>query len=213
MASGTESKVEEVEATVEHVLESSVVASTTSEGTPTSRESAVWIYFEKVKKSDQAGTEYHVANCGKTIKISQGNTTNLMSHLRTKHSKIYKEVRQKTDERKRLAEKHNSTKQQSTLLGMAARKAKLDSSSILHKKITKGIAGMMIHDFQPYSFVEDRWFIELMQQLERCYQIPHRTTFSRSVVPSIYKEVKEQVESILSDVQQSTTKLALTTDM
>ena len=70
---------------------------------------------------------------------------------------------------------------------------------------------MMIHDFQPYSFVEDKGFIKLMHQVEPRYEIPHRTTFSRSVVPSIYKEVKQQVESKLTDVQQSKSKLALTT--
>ena len=72
---------------------------------------------------------------------------------------------------------------------------------------------MMIHDFQPYSFVEGKGFIKLMHQLEPCCEIPHRTTFSRSVVPSIYKEVKQQVEWKLTDVQQSKSKLALTTDM
>ena len=72
---------------------------------------------------------------------------------------------------------------------------------------------MMIHDFQPYSFLEDKGFVKLMHQLEPRYEIPYRTTFSRSIVPSIYKEVKQQVELKLKDVQQSKSKLALTTDM
>ena len=40
---------------------------------------------------------------------------------------------------------------------------------------------MMIHDddFHPYSFVEDRGFSELMQQLEPRYQIPHRQTWGQ----------------------------------
>ena len=62
---------------------------------------------------------------------------------------------------------------------------------------------MMIHDFQPYSFVEDRGFSGLMQQLEPCYQIPHRTTFSRSIIPSIHNETRKEVESKVSDVLQS----------
>ena len=117
----------------------------------------------------------------------QGNTANLMSHLRTKHPKIHEEIRQKMDKEKRIHKlstqlKKLNTKDQATLPGMAASKAKLDSSSTLHKKVTRGIAGMMIHDFQPYSLVEDKGFIKLMQQLEPRYEIPHRTTFSRSVV-------------------------------
>ena len=49
--------------------------------------------------------------------------------------------------------------------------------------------------------------------MEPHYEIPHRTTFLRSIVPSIYKRVKQQVESKLTDVQQSKRKLALITDM
>ena len=40
-----------------------------------------------------------------------------------------------------------------------------------------------------------------------------RSVFVRSIVPSIYKQVKQQVESKLTDVQQSKSKLAIITDM
>ena len=72
---------------------------------------------------------------------------------------------------------------------------------------------MMIHDFQPYSFVEDKGFKELMQQLEPRYEIPHRTTFSRSIIPTIYGEVKQQIKFKLTGLQQSKSIVALTTDM
>ena len=67
-----------------------------------SRESAIWIHFEKM---DQVaiGTECRMASCkdcGKAVKVLKGNTTNLMSHLRTKHPKIHGEMRQKTDKKK-----------------------------------------------------------------------------------------------------------------
>ena len=93
-----------------------------------------------------------------------------MSHLKTKHSKKYEEVRQKTEERKQICKQTSSNQRkfqlasQATLPGIAAKKAKLESSSVL-KKITRKVAGMIIHDFQPYSFVEDKGFKGLMQQL------------------------------------------------
>ena len=98
-------------------------AGTDTESKP--KESAVWIYFEKM---DQVGAGYRVASCkdcGKAVKILKGNTTNLMSHLRTKHPKIHEEMRQKTDEKKRIrkqsiqAKKFND-KQQTTLPDIAA---------------------------------------------------------------------------------------------
>jgi len=49
-----------------------------------------------------------------------------------------------------------------------------------------------------------------MQQLEPQYETPHWTTFSRSVVPAMYQEVKQKVEVKLTEMQS---KLALTTDM
>ena len=65
---------------------------------------------------------------------------------------------------------------------------------------------MMIHDFQPFAFVEDRGFKEL---LEPGYNIPHRTTFSRPVIPGIYEEAKQKVKRTLLDLQVNT-KFALT---
>ena len=96
---------------------------------------------------------------------------------------------------------------------IAKKKTKLETSSSRHKKIIEKIAGVLIHDFQPYSFVEDRGFKELMEELEPHYKLPHRTTFCRSVIPRIYEEVKEQVKSKVVDLQQQKNKVALTTDM
>ena len=219
MASNTESD-HEVEETEEAGPDVMIVESVNAKGK--SKESAVWLYFQKTgERSGSQSQAQHVANCkecGKSIKVVKGNTSNLMSHLKSRHSKIYEEVRRKTDEKRKSKQPSSQSRvlkrhTQQSLPGIAAKKAKLDSSSTLHKKITRGIAGMMIHDFQPYSFVEDRGFSELMQQLEPRYQIPHRTTFSRSVVPSMYKEAKKEVESKLSDVLQSKNKMSLTTDM
>ena len=129
-----------------------------------SKESAIWLFFEKTDEEKSGSQGQCVANCkecGKSMKVVKGNTSNLMSHLKTKHSKIYEEVRRKTDEKRksklqtdrscqsRVLKRHT----QQSLPGIAPKKAKLNSSSTLHKKITRGIAGMMIHDFQPYSFV------------------------------------------------------------
>ena len=96
---------------------------------------------------------------------------------------------------------------------IAKKKTKLQTSNSRHKKITEKIAGVLIHDFQPYSFVEDRGFKELMEELEPRYKIPHRTTFCRSVIPRIYEEVKEQVKSKVVDLQQQKNKVALAIDM
>ena len=203
MASNTESDMEdEVEKTEEAGPDVMIVESDNAEGK--SKQSAVWLQFKKTE--DSSGTRsqaQRMANCNecrKSIKVVKGNTSNLISHLKTTHSNIYEEVRRKTDEKHKSKQSSSHSRvlkrhTQQSLPGIAAKKAKLDSSSTLHKKITRGIAGTMVHYFQPHSFVEDRGFSELMQQLEPRYQIPNRTTFSRSVIPSMYKEARKEVES------------------
>jgi len=69
---------------------------------------------------------------------------------------------------------------------------------------------MMIHDFQPYLFVEHRGFSELMQKQQPHYQIPHRQTFPHLLffLCTVYREVK--IESKLRNVLQSKNKISQT---
>ena len=161
------------------------------------------------------GDRVECTECGKTIKTKTGNTTDLLSHLKIKHLNKYADVEKRAEEEKKQTAKRPLEHDwyQITLKMIAKKKTKLETSSSRHKKITKKIAGVLIHDFQPYSFVEDRGFKELMEELEPHYEIPHRTTFCRSVIPTIYEEVKEQVKSKVVDLQQQKNKVALTTDM
>ena len=169
MESGTESDVEDLQL----LPAASSCQTTANEKEAKREESAVWLHFQKIKNSGQSGTGYRVecTECGKNVKTAKGNTRNLMSHLKTKHPKKYEEVRQKTEEKQKLKERKRSGKQatkssnnqapqksQTTLTGIAAKRAKLETSSTLHKKITRSIAGMMILHFQPYSLVCDKGF-------------------------------------------------------
>ena len=107
-----------------------------------SKESTVWLYFEKTEECLERTGSHRVANCkecGKGIKVVKGNTSNLMSHLKTKHSKIYEEVRRKTDEKRKSKQSSSQSSvlkrhAQQSLPCMAAKKAKLDNNSTLHKK-------------------------------------------------------------------------------
>ena len=91
-----------------------------------SREIAVCTSFEKM---DQVGTGCVATckDCGKAAKVLKGNTTNLMSHLRTKHPKIHEEMGQKLMKRSIFVS--NPCRLRSLMtsnrLGMAANKAKV----------------------------------------------------------------------------------------
>ena len=130
--------------------------------------------------------------------------------MKRKAEKEQKKRKKSTKQRSSKTSQQNPSR--ATLTGIATSKAKLDTSNVRYRRITQKIAGMMIHDFQPFAFVEDRVFKELTEQLEPRYNIPHRKTFSRSVIPGIYEEAKRKVKRTLVELQVDT-KVALTTDM
>ena len=75
-----------------------------------------------------------MASCkdgGKVVKVLKGNTTNLMSHLRTKHPKIQGEMRQKLMERSVFVNNSSRPRSLTTsnrlhyLVAVAASKVKL----------------------------------------------------------------------------------------
>ena len=56
-----------------------------------SKGSAVWLFFEKTDEEKSGSQGQCVANCkecGKSMKVVKENTSNLMSYLKTKHSKV-----------------------------------------------------------------------------------------------------------------------------
>ncbi|KAG0432857.1 hypothetical protein HPB47_020459 [Ixodes persulcatus] len=53
---------------------------------------------------------------------------------------------------------------------------------------------MIALDFQLYDIVENKGFQELIQLLQPQYNIPRRTTFSRTVVPRAVQEYSRRAE-------------------
>ena len=61
------------------------------------------------------------------------------------------------------------------------------------KEITRAIGRMLTSDYLPYDFVEGQGFQALMKLVVPQYHIPRRTTFSRSIVPAMYKNLKREM--------------------
>uniref|UniRef100_A0A7M4F2J3 BED-type domain-containing protein n=1 Tax=Crocodylus porosus TaxID=8502 RepID=A0A7M4F2J3_CROPO len=64
-------------------------------------------------------------------------------------------------------------------------------------EITQSIGEMLAVDVQPFSLVERPGFRRLMALLAPSYQVPTHTTFSRTVVPSLYEACKEHLREEL----------------
>ncbi|KAL1431730.1 hypothetical protein MTO96_013838 [Rhipicephalus appendiculatus] len=71
-------------------------------------------------------------------------------------------------------------KSQQTLLDLPKGKGVLSESA---KETTIFIARMIARDLQPYEIMENKVFQDLICHHQPQYKIPHRTTFSRTVIP------------------------------
>ncbi len=167
--------------------------------------SVVWEYFKKTKTGDKVVGICNIGTCKTTVQCPTGSTTGLYAHLRSAHKKAHKECETKNDEiRKRKLEEQEkdreNNKRQVTVDGMLQKKAVWSSSHPKSVAITNAVGKMIAVDMLPYDFVEGRGFRELMALLEPQYQVPSRTTFSRSVIPDLYNKVRRSAATeILED--------------
>lgn len=76
------------------------------------------------------------------------------------------------------------------------------------------VAAMVALDLQPYSFVEDRGFKELMAEAVPNYRLPSRTTLSRTLVPRLFDDTRKKVKDELSSAfEGGTSAVTFTSDM
>lgn len=69
--------------------------------------------------------------------------------------------------------------------------------------ITTTKAGMIAYDLHSYSLVSEPSFLNLLKILEPRYNVPSRTTISRSVIPDLYLREKAKVaETIRKDSKE-----------
>ena len=60
----------------------------------------------------------------------------------------------------------------------------------------------MVQDLQPYSTVENKGFVGLMQIVAPKYTVPKRTAFSRVVIPDMYESTRIKIQNELqSDLE------------
>ena len=151
----------------------------------------------------------YVISCGDLV--SRGgestkscNTSNLVAHLRSQHSKEYTNFTQlkvkRESEREMVRKERGKTSsigglRQLTLAGRCvSEKVKQwdindGKSTLLHEKLEE----MMALDCQPISIVEDIGFICFVNALEPRYAIPSRKYFTEQVISNIYAGMKVEL--------------------
>ena len=165
--------------------------------------SVVWQLYT-IKTDDSAKAVCNICNAvtsrGGSNKRNH-TTTNLARHLKTYHKDEYDAalVKQNAAKKARIELQEACTsrnrdelhRSQPTLAESFGRKKIWDIKDPKAVAITELIGKMMALDIQPFSIAEDQGFCNLMKHTSPLYKIPHRTTFSRSVIPDLYEQCKK----------------------
>lgn len=81
--------------------------------------------------------------------------------------------------------------------------------------ITTATAGMLAYDLHSYSLVSEPSFLNILQILEPRYNVPSRTTFSRSIntfIPDLYLREKTKVAETICKDSKVIMSMGVTTD-
>lgn len=173
----------------------------------------IWHFFTKMEVGQYKAT----CNICKIVRsIPTSTTTTLQNHLK-RHVTAYNEYlrlkqlkESKTVTKNKL--KENSNRQMS-LKRSLIRTMAYDPSSKRAQEITKAIAIFICKGLHAYNIVEEPAFKDLIFLLEPKFVVPCRTTFSRSVIPKIYEELKDEMLKRIDFAKATLYAICMTTDL
>ncbi|RXN32801.1 zinc finger BED domain-containing 1-like protein [Labeo rohita] len=145
------------------------------------------------------------------IPTKRSNTTNLFQHLKQRHKKLHDQC-MSTKSIKTNKSTHQSQPEQTEQVSIVqafASAVPYEKGSKRHKEITDAITYHICKDMMPAHIVSKDGFRRLIQTLDKRYQLPSRTHFTRFAIPEMYEKCKAGVEHELKQVKY----FATTTDM
>ena len=95
---------------------------------------------------------------------------------------------------------HYKWQHQLSLQETAKKTQSLSRSSECYKKIVNAIGQFIARDLQPISVVDGEGFKHLMEVADPCFVIPSHTSLTNTLLPSMYAEVQQKVQQVLSAV-------------
>ena len=131
-----------------------------------------------------------------------GNTSNLRYHVQREHRlKLPDDDEQPGTSSKTNQDQVSNKPSQVTLQSSIARTAPFTKDSVRHTQLEKATADFICQSLQPVSIVYQPSFRRLLEIAEPRYQLAHRTYFTDTVIPKRYREVRSELEKLLSYFQ------------
>ena len=175
--------------------------------------SVVWEYFGVWSKNGKV-IDNGIAvcrSCRRNVVAKHGNTSNLLSHLRTNHCKLYSEVteamkRGKGSQKQIRAEKEPT---QASLEQVREIADSYEKTGKRWKELTESVTYFLAKDSQAMYTVEKPGFKKMLKTFDAKYKPPGRKYFSETAIPSLYSSLREQLVTELSSVKH----FSATTDL
>lgn len=172
----------------------------------------LWNYFER-KNQDLATCK----TCRKDLKRgASGTTSSLLKHL-----KLHKPIFQNYAKEKKIQQEEVAKKkahiplppqQQQKVSDFMGQGVKWPAGGKDQNRVNNLVSKFVVQGLHAYSIVEEPGFKKLVECGFPKYTLPVRTTFSRTLIPNLYKEEKMKLKSLLSTDLSSTQSLSFTTD-
>ncbi|XP_038062433.1 E3 SUMO-protein ligase ZBED1-like [Patiria miniata] len=192
--------------------------------------SVVWNYFGFEPNEDGAPKNENEAICRlcrKKVAAKQGNTSNLLAHVRANHPATHARIttgkQRATDAASRSSaglgvdpgaststESTASTSvKQGTIKDAFSRATKYSRQSSRWKELTDSVTHFLAKEMLPFYTVEKRGFKAMLSKFDRQYELPGRRHFSKVAIPQLYTQVRSRVE----DEMREADFFSATTDM
>ena len=161
--------------------------------------SPVWDYFGLCAGSEGKIIDDGVTvcrQCNGNVRASGGNTSNLLSHLRTHHPSKYTLVLQAQREKVKessTASSSSTNASQATLPELFTKTQKYERTTRRWREITDSITYCISKDMLPIYTVEKEGFRRLTYTLDSKYEIPSAKYFSSVAIPALYEKTRETV--------------------
>ena len=135
--------------------------------------------------------------CNSDVRASGGNTSNLLSHLRTHHPSQYMQVLQvqkaKAKENNKSLNASSSSTSQVSIPELFTKGPKYERSTRRWREITDLVTYCISKDMFPIYTMEKVGFRRLVETLDPRYEMPSAKYFSNIAIPALFEKTREWV--------------------
>ena len=166
--------------------------------------SLVWDYFALKKGINGEPVDDGTAicrSCRKRVQAKQGNTSNLLAHMRIHHGRLHAEVTALMKSGKQQTPTRSITEKEQPTMEVIETAQTYERGGKKWKELTESVTYFLARDGQPMYTVKKPGFHKMLKIFDSKYQPPSQKYFTQTAIPSLYTSLREKVKEELSTVK------------